>query len=93
MTPDLHDAVLTEVRIDWVNHEAALSFRNADGPVSATVRGCSSIVLPRDEPWGRSSSVYAVESAESESEGIRIELQMQSGDVLVVEGKSVEWKH
>lgn len=91
MTPDLHDAVLTEIRIDWINREAVLSFRGAGGSVSATVHGCSSIVLPLDEPWGPSSSVFALESARSEGGGIRIELQMQSGDVLVVEGMSLRW--
>jgi len=91
MTPDLHDAVLAQIQVDWISHEAALSFRHADGSVGATVHGFSSIVLSRDEPWGPSSSVYAVESTRPERGGIRLELQMQSGDVLVVEGASLEW--
>ena len=91
MTPDLHDAVLMEVRIDWAEHEAALHFRHVDGPLGATVHGFSRVVLPRDEPWGPSNSVYAVKTARSESGGVRLELEMQSGDVLVVEGISLEW--
>ncbi len=91
MTPDLHDTVLTEVRIGWTNHEATLSFRRADGSVGATIHGCSRVVLPRDEPWGPSSSVYAVKAGRSERGGVRLELEMQSGDVLVVEGASLEW--
>ncbi len=91
MTPDLHDAVLTEVRVEWTDREAVLSFRHADGPRIATMYGCSSIVLPREEPWGPSDSVYAVKEARADSNGARLELQMQSGDVLVVEGLSLEW--
>lgn len=91
MTPHLHDAVLLRIDIDWIKKQATLTFRSAEGAVSAVVHGCSLAELPRAEPWGPSKSVYEVEVHHEVHELARLSLQMQSGDCLVFEGKSVDW--
>lgn len=91
MIPQLHDAVLSTIEINWVERVATLSFRRADGLVMAVVRSCLSVVAPRHEPWGPSSSVNEV-SVSSPGDGrALLNIEMQSGDCLVFEGAPIEW--
>ncbi|NNL13891.1 MAG: hypothetical protein HKO82_09420 [Acidimicrobiia bacterium] len=92
MIPDLHDATLTSIEVDWVEKLATFTFRLAQDTVTVVVSSCSRLVLPRDEPWGSSSSVNGIELVEGADGPVRMSVEMQSGDLLVVEGASVEWE-
>lgn len=91
MSPELHDATLLSVTVDWPARSAALRFRRHEGPVTLVVSFLTRLELPRAEPWGPSSSVSSVDRAGGDGAPVRFSLEMQSGDVLVVEGAYAEW--
>lgn len=84
--PDLHDATLVSVHLDWATGLAILAFRASTSAVQLTVTACTELVAPRREEWGRSVSVLSVSYIDGNPEhGVRIE--MQSGDVLIARGR------
>ena len=91
MTPDLHDATLTLIEVDWVEKLATLTFQRSKGAVIVAVLSCSRLILPRDEPWGPSSSVNLIEVEEGGRVPVRLSIEMQSGDVILIEGEEIEW--
>ena len=83
----LHDAVLIGIDYDWERSEAQILVR-AGGPGSRDARisltGVRSIAIPRENPWGASSSINEA----TLEEGV-LTLEMQSGDVIVVKAGEV----
>lgn len=91
MAPELHDSVLELIEIDWVRQNAKLTFRRSGSVVEAVVRASQSLRLPRDEPWGPSSSVNAVDVVALVGDRVSLRVEMQSGDTLIIDGASVDW--
>jgi len=89
----LHDALLLHVSLDWSKGTAIFQFRAVSGSTIAVLSGCTEMNLPRREPWGPSESVNSVEVGQPESGGILLRIEMQSGDLLVTNGESIEWHH
>lgn len=86
---DLHDATLQEVVCVW-DGQASVLMRTARGQVRLTATGFTSVVVPREAPWGRSVSVNEVRLVESGSNHVRLEIEMQSGDTIAVAARHVE---
>jgi len=57
--------------------------------VRMTMTGVCCLRCPHEAPWGESSSVNVIKTVEVPENGIRLEIEMQSGDVIVVEGKEI----
>ena len=91
MTPDLHDATLDSIGVDWPGRLATVTFRRGDSTATAVVSSLIRLDLPRAEPWGPSSSVNSIEQTGEVGVAVRLSLEMQSGDVLVAEVAGVEW--
>ena len=88
---ELHDATLVSVRLDWATGIAVFSARAAlpDAPeVSVTAEGVTNLQCPREQPWGESVSINEVRGPVPHEKGSRLEVEMQSGDVLLVEARS-----
>lgn len=94
--PALHDATLLRIDMHWGDPaRAELVFRVRGG---ASVRLCvanlSNLVCPHRNAWGPSVSVndlrgpFPVEGGPE-----RIEVEMQSGDTIVVDGAGWEWSN
>jgi hypothetical protein len=88
----LHDATLLRLEMDWKDGEASIVFRMADGPRALGVSDVRHLTCPRQHPWGRSVSVNEVRVASPSSDLVRVEIEMQSGDVLTIEGARLGWK-
>jgi hypothetical protein len=99
MTPaellsQVHDAVLRSVHLDWAQGiarlELALARPGSDVPRTATllVDGVRRLHCPREEPWGWSTSVNGGRLLPAGGDYSRLELEMQSGDTLLVEGRT-----
>lgn len=91
--PDLHDATLLDLSLQW-GKTATLTARFRRGDRSVVLLNLSDLKLlhcPHESPWGPSVSVNDVRSTPRGRAGHRIEIELQSGDTILVEGDAVEW--
>jgi hypothetical protein len=92
--PDLHDATLVDLSLQW-GERSTLVARFRQGArrfVALTVFDVKLLHCPHENPWGPSVSVNRVRSAPGARAGLqRIEIEIQSGDTISVEGERTEW--
>lgn len=89
--PELHDAVLLRVQLCWEEGTLDLILRPVSAPHDITLRfdELSQFRCPRLAPWGHSIYVNRVaESLTEEGARHRLQIEMQSGDVLEIEYQS-----
>jgi hypothetical protein len=90
----LHDSVLEKGELSWEQGDTQLVLRyHAEGTSRIgrlTCHGTAKLLCPREFPWGPSRSVNEVREAR-EQELVRLEVEMQSGDVIVVLGSSISF--
>lgn len=93
--PNLHDATLLSIAFRW-GDLATIEARFQDAGaciVELTVVGASLLNCPRENPWGPSASINAINGPFAEKDGTsRLELEIQSGDVITIKGTSFEWR-
>ncbi len=85
---NLHDAVLDEIRFDWTLAKLELTFSTPSGRAVLRADGVTSVSIPRRLPWGPSSQVNMV-TGSPRSGQVQVQVEMQSGDTLQVEAKSM----
>jgi hypothetical protein len=87
----LHDATLLRIEMDWASSTVVMHLRAGKaGEVRLTVTGASHLECPHRNPWGPSVSINEVRGPSTTPSGAkRVEIEMQSGDVLVVEGDTL----
>ena len=86
----LHDAVLLSVDLQWAEGTVTLGVRTAGGPRQVVVEQVTRLECPREYPWGRSVCINEVRIGNvPPSAAFRMEMELQSGDVLVICGGSV----
>lgn len=94
-SPELHDATLLSVALDWRSGTAALHFRTANvSAPNAVISGIATRLLqcPREMMWGPSVSVNRTMFEESGVDGVpRLEIEMQTGDVIVLVAERIEF--
>lgn len=87
-----HDARLKEVVVRWGEGDVLVRVRTCEHtPRNVTVhcKGLVAFDCPRQEPWGPSVHVNSICQKKVE-EGLAVEIEMQTGDVLKVVAKSVD---
>lgn len=83
--PKLHDSVLVALQLRWEHGELAIHLEHHDQAMHLTATGVRQMVIPREEPWGPSEYVDAISLTPADEAGLqRMEIEMQSGDVIVV---------
>ncbi len=85
--PNLHDAILESIEVDWPDGTATLRFRPVDpaSPVVLLFAGLAEIHVPHDEPWGPSISVNTIEYVDSgDPDDLGLRVEMQSGDCITL---------
>lgn len=91
---DLHDATLEYLRLSWSTGEILVRLRTGIWSCpEVTVRGHAGqrVECPRQHPWGASVSVNEVRAPVEEAQGsVRLEIEMQSGDLLVLVAERFE---
>jgi hypothetical protein len=92
--PHLHDASLLRACLVWGQEaKVELLFRMA-GPRHVRLVGTKASLLscPHRNPWGASISVNEVRGPIAIADGyMQLEVEMQSGDTLVVEAEGFSW--
>ena len=93
---DLHDAVVESIVIGWderawvhINLAPSGAYLKPPRPLRLVGTELTHIECPQRNPWGPSDFVNGVEE-KSVDGGIRLEIEMQSGDVIVVEATAFE---
>ena len=89
----LHDAILISVSMEWASGDACARVRLSEEPARTAeihVRGSTLLRCPRVQPWGPSVSINEVRVLSRQDERIRLEIEVQSGDVVEIEGDVVE---
>jgi hypothetical protein len=93
---DLHDAVLEEISVTW-EELARVTFKMLPNEAYIKPRqiillegeGLRSLVCPQKNPWGPSDLVNSI-SEEGGGDYKRLDIEMQSGDVIRVEAESFD---
>jgi hypothetical protein len=91
---DYHDATLKCAILDWETGTTTLTFALCAEPerhVTVTILETIDLKCERQFPWGKSFSVNRLDLQTLDS-GHRLELEMQSGDRIVIIGKAVSEK-
>ena len=91
---DYHDARLKSATLDWESGITTIVFALCAEPareVAITVQETTDLNFKRQFPWGKSVSVDRLRIQRFNS-GYRLELEMQSGDKIVVLGEEVSEK-
>ena len=85
----LHDAVLVAARLDWGSGSAILELRvwGFEQP-RIRARGLRRLEVPREHAWGPSASILDAKH-EHDAERERLDLQMQSGDLIRIEADEI----
>jgi hypothetical protein len=81
----LHDAVLSDLRLDWKQGECFVRVSRVAGEDETLIfSGVRELNAPRQNPWGPSESINQFREI---GEG-QFEIEMQSGDVLKIVASS-----
>ena len=89
----LHDATLVAVTFDWASGDAYVRVRlreEAARGAEIHVTGTTLLRCPREQPWGPSVSINEVRLLSPQGGRKRLEVEVQSGDVIEIEGNAVE---
>ncbi len=84
----LHDAVLLSAEMKWADGMAVIALQTSGGVVRLSVDRATRLECTREFPWGRSVCVNDVRLMALADVTKRLEIEMQSGDVLVICGSS-----
>jgi hypothetical protein len=94
---DLHDAILNSIVVGWgkrawvrVNLSPNAAYISPTRPIVIVASELTLLECPQHNPWGPSDFINSVTERTAEDGGQRIEIQMQSGDVIVVEASSFD---
>jgi len=89
--PNLHDAPLTSIQIEWAEKVARLDLEHSWPPIRGSLefRGLQKFSTTLEDDWGPSALVYAVKT-EQVDDGVHVVIEMQSGDVIDILAKSYE---
>jgi len=91
--PNLHDATLESIEIDWRSGTATIRLSLVGDPpptLALVLSGLRQVHVPRDEPWGPSVSVNAADYVDGSDAGdLSLRLEMQSGDQITLRAGSL----
>jgi hypothetical protein len=92
--PNLHDAILESVEIDWQAATATLRLELVGDPpptLALVLSGVREVHISREEPWGPSVQVNVAEYLDTNQQGdLTLRLELQSGDEIRLRAKSLE---
>jgi hypothetical protein len=82
---ELHDSILSKIEVNWESGQLSIKFGDevtGSRPIVVLLgHNVSSFRCERKLPWGPSVSVNHVKCAEIDG-GFRLEVEMQSGDII-----------
>lgn len=82
---ELHDAILESFSFTWEDGNCFMLFRvSPEKTLSILFEGVTNLIVPRDHPWGDSQ---CVNEFRYDTNG-KVEIEMQSGDMIILQAKS-----
>lgn len=83
----MHDWTLVSVLLEWKAASVSVILIDRSSMTRELIaHGFRGVTLRHDEPWGESVSILELQSIEPLANGAsRLSIQMQSGDVFVLE--------
>jgi hypothetical protein len=89
--PNLHDAVLERLQVDWSAATVTVELHPVPGePIVLTAYGVRELRVDHWEPWGPSAFVNSTEIHEAAAGHLRLRLEMQSGDNILIVAEQFE---
>lgn len=89
----LHDATLVAVATEWASGETRVRVRLSEASTrdaEVRIKGTTLLRCPRDQPWGPSVSINKASLRSIDGGRKRLEIEVQSGDVIEIEGSALE---
>lgn len=87
----MHDWTLKGIELKWGEGIATLLLEAESGDKFIIARGFVELIVPQRQEWGPSSSVMGSSGSTSCSDQQqRLEIEMQSGDVLTIVAREIE---
>jgi hypothetical protein len=87
----LHDATIHDLHLDWKSGTLVIKLRVGrpqQGTVHLKGSNLSFLECPRRFPWGESISINDIRGPIHTPRGERLEIEIQSGDILVMVASS-----
>jgi hypothetical protein len=89
--PNLHDAILERVAVDWRAGAAFVECGTAlDARTILVVDNVREVRVDRREPWGPSESINSVYVDDAKDSEVALYIEMQSGDDIFIVGAALE---
>ena len=88
----MHDWTLVSILVDWIKGIVTITFKNYESnQVKLTADGLINLHIPKHEEWGESVSINEFIGPILLSDGnYHLELEIQSGDRIELEAKSIK---
>ncbi len=88
----MHDWILVDIVYKWEDGGSCkFLLRDRDSnPRYIEARKVSALFIPRNEDWGSSSSINKVRGPDQDVKGRKLEIEMQSGDVIVIQADEID---
>src|SRR5438477_7386965 len=87
----MHDWTLATILYEWKQARATLAFHGPDHRSAVIVaENVSQLNIPHANEWGPSVSVNEVRGPSDIGDQRRLEIEMQSGDVIVITARSFD---
>jgi hypothetical protein len=89
--PNLHDAILQRVVVDWPAATASIECGTAaDTRTVLVVQHVREVRVDKRQPWGPSQSINSVYVDESSAGEVALYIEVQSRDDILIVGRALE---
>lgn len=86
----MHDWTLIDISVSWKEKRATFNFKSSTSSRVLVAEEFVNLILPRTSPWGNSVSVNEISELIILDNGShQITIEMQSGDTIEIEAKSI----
>lgn len=87
----MHDWTLIDLVVEWSIGTITVHFRDEESRIlELKASGLTHLEVPRRRPWGPSVSVNEIRGPTHLDGRTEIEIEMQSGDVIVIAAQSID---
>lgn len=90
---NLHDSTLKNISVNWHERICEMTLTLTSNPIRPAVInsvGLNKLILFNEAPWGQSSSINKADlTLKKDSQLYILQIEMQSGDTIVIEARSI----
>jgi hypothetical protein len=86
-----HDSTLLFIAFEWELAKVSFAFESQEGRVDLFAEGVTDLHVPKKNEWGPSISINELRGPSKTEHGLyRIEIEMQTGDIISVVARSFQ---